>query len=360
MHPAANNSPLNLIGGAPGWSEAGGDDSAVILTTRVRIARNIAGEIFPFRMDTEGRIRVMRTMARLLAVMGDAERGVFFSLAALTPVEIAMLVERRAISPQLARDEKPRGVFVWKECDRAVMVCEEDHFRLTEIVPGLAPVRAYENLVPLLEDFADKVEFARDNDLGYLTACPANLGAAVRTSLFCHLPGLVMTGGMESLASHVSDAGFTVRGFWGEGSEVLGNTFQLTDGPGLSHNVAEMLERIEKVGEQVIEREAIARIDMQSQRPALLKDKIARALAILQSCRALSGHETLALFSAMRLGIDIGFVEGLSRATISNLTYEFGTAYMRWTGVRDERPDSRQIRRAERAREVFAAARFVG
>lgn len=360
MHPAANNSPLNLIGEAPRWAQAGGDDCAVILTTRVRIARNIAGEVFPYRMDTEGRIRIMRMMARLLASIGDAEHGVFFSLAALTPVEIAMLVERRAISPQLARDEKPRGVFVWKGADRAVMVCEEDHVRLTEIVPGLAPALAYENLLPVMSEFSDKAEFAHADDLGFLTACPANLGAAVRTSLFCHLPGLVLTGGMEGLAAHVSDAGFTVRGFWGEGSEVLGNTFQLTDGPGLSHNVAEMLNRIEKVGEHVIEREAIARIDMQSQRPALLKDKIARALAILQSCRALSGHETLALFSAMRLGIDIGFVGGLSRRILSTLTYEFGTAYMRWTGSRDEQPDSRQIRRANRAREVFADARFVG
>jgi protein arginine kinase len=360
MHPASTNSPLNLISEHPPWSRAGGADSAVVLTTRVRIARNLKGEVFPGRMDTEGRIRVMRAAARTISSMSGSEQGVFFSLAALTPLEIGLLVERRTISPQLARDEKPRGVFAWKSVDRAIMVCEEDHIRLTDIVPGLAPQLAYDNLQPSLHDLSSQLEFAADDSVGYLTACPANLGDAVRTSLFCHLPGLALTGGMEALAASSADAGFTVRGFWGEGSETLGNTFQLTDGPALSHHIPDMLSRIESLGQEVIEREALARIELQSQRPALLKDRIARALAILQSCRYLSGPETLALFSAMRLGIDIGFVDGLERETISLLTFELGKSYLTWVHGDEGVADARQVRRASIAREVFGRARFVG
>ncbi len=360
MHPTSENSPLHLLSPYPAWARAGGTDSAIILSTRVRIARNLKAEVFPHRMDMEARIRVMRNAARTIATLAEAEAGIFYSLAALAPLEIALLVERRAISPQLARDENPRGVFAWKEADRAVMICEEDHLRLTEIVPGLAPQTAYDNLQPLLAQLSAQVEFAFDDTLGYLTACPANLGAAVRTSLFCHLPALVVSGGMEALASHTADAGFTVRGFWGEGSEVLGNTFQFTDGPGLSHQVSDMLSRIESLGQEIQEREALARIELQSQRPAVLKDKIARALAILQSCRILSDSETMALFSAMRLGVDIGFIDGLSRESISMLIFELGRANLMWTGEPDGTPDGRQIRRAARAREVFETVRFAG
>jgi protein arginine kinase len=360
MHPAAAQSPLNLLSDYPAWARAGGEDSAIVLSTRVRIARNLVGEVFPKRMDQDARIRVMRQSARAIATLTDNAQGVFLSLAALAPVEIALLVERRTISPQLARDELPRGVFAWKQQDRAILVCEEDHIRLTELVPGLAPQVAYEGLQPLLGEISAQFEFARDDALGFLTACPANLGAAVRTSLFCHLPALVMTGGMEAVASYAADAGFTIRGFWGEGSEVLGNTFQITDGPGLSHHVSDMLSRIESLGHEVIEREALARIELQSQRPGQLRDKIARAVAILQSCRVLSGGETMALFSALRLGLDIGFIEGLARETISMLTYELGKAYLLWTGNGSTEPDGRQVRRANRAREVFASVRFVG
>jgi len=354
------NSPLNLLAEYPAWARAGSDDAAVVLTTRVRVARNLRGEVYPARMDTEGRIRVMRVAARVISSLPDSEDGVFFSLAALTPVENAVLVERRAISPQLARDDRPRGVFAWKNLDRAIMICEEDHVRVTEIVPGLAPETAWKNIEPVLADLEEQFVFVQDDALGFLTACPANIGAAVRASLFCHLPGLVATKGIEALASHVSDAGFTVRGFWGEGSEVLGNTFQFTDGPGLSHNAADSLSRIEVLGHEIMEREAIARIELQSQRPALLKDKIARALAVLQACRALSGGETMSLFSVVRLGLDIGWIDGLSRETISMLTYELGQAHLKWRGYDDGIPDGRAIRRAERAREVFSSARFVG
>lgn len=360
MHPTAVNSPLNLISKEPAWAHFGGAESAVVLSTRVRIARNLSGEMFSYRMDTDSRIRVMRSAARAIAALSVADDGVFFSLAALSPMEISLLVERRAISPQLARDDKPRGVFAWKTADRAIMVCEEDHIRITDIVPGVAPRKAYENVRPVLDELSSHLTFAQHETLGYLTACPANVGAAVRTSLFCHLPGLVLTGGIENLVSHAADAGFTLRGFWGEASEVHGSMFQLTDGPGLSHQTSDMLLRIESLGQEVIEREALARIALQTERPALLKDKIARAVAILQSCRALSGGETLALFSAVRLGVDIGFVEGLERETISLLTYELGRAHLQWIGTSDGTPDQRQVLRADRAREVFRQARFVG
>ena len=353
------NSPLHLIPIIPEWAKSGSEASAIVLSTRVRIARNLLGEVYPNKMDSEARIRVVRNSARAISEMTEYGNGVFFSLVSLSPQEITVLVERRTISPQLARDEGPRGVFIWKELDRAIMVCEEDHIRLSEIVPGLAPQAAYQHLAPIMDELAETLQFEHDNDLGYLTACPANLGAAVRTSLFCHLPGLVLTGNIESLASHVADAGFTVRGFWGEGSEILGNAFQLTDGPGLSLHTSDMLSRIESLGQEIIEREAIARIDLQTQKGIILQDKLARALAILQNCRVLSGAETLSLFSAMRLGIDIGLIEGVTRQDISMLTFELGKGYLRVFLDGGSSSEVRQSYRALRVREVFHKARMV-
>ena len=353
-------SPLRRLAPFPKWAEAGDDNSAVILTTRVRLARNLSGVTFPGRMNAEERQLMVRRVAQAISTFPDYDQGAFLTLSALTPVETNVLVERRAISPQLAQDEKPRGVYLWNDADRAIMVCEEDHIRVTEIVPGLAPHEAHSRIAPLVEKLSATLHFEYHEHLGYLTACPANLGAAVRTSLFCHLPGLVMTGGIESLASHVSDAGFTVRGFWGEGSEVLGNTFQFTDGPGLSHQTSDILSRIESLGKEIMEREAIARIDLQTQKEIILRDKLARALAILQHCRVLSGAETLALFSAMRLGVDIGLIDGVSRKDISMLIYELGKYHLRWTLPGGSSVEVRQTHRANRARSVFADARFLG
>ena len=360
MSPEFSQSILQQLPIIPHWAKSGDDNTAVILTTRVRFARNLKGVYFPNRLDHEGRTRVLHLVRQAIGKYESEGKGIFVSLPSLNQVEMALLIERRAISPQFAASDGPRSVFVWKEMDRSLMIGEEDHLHVAEIQPGLAPRYAYMNLFSFVYDLSSHLEFAKDPALGYLTASPANLGAAVRTSLFCHLPGLVLTKRMDQLASYVADAGFTVRGFWGEGSEILGNIFQLTDGPALSFDVDNLISRIQNLGEEVQEREAIARIDLQSSHNLDLKDKIARALAILQSCRMLSGSEELSLFSAIRLGVDIGFIEGLKRETISLLTFELGRAYLEWTGISEANGINPLEFRAARVREVFADARFVG
>lgn len=352
-------SAIRQLAPVPLWAQAGEIEHAVILSTRVRIARNLSGEKFPAKMDTESRVRMVRRIADTIRLLGIESEGVLFSLPTLSELEIAYLVERRAISPRLARMEGPRAAFVWKDRDRSLMICEEDHLRLCEILPGLKPRQVYENILPVMDGFQRLLPFVKSETLGYLAACPANLGAAVRTSLFCHLPGLMMTKGIQDLASSAADAGFTIRGFWGEGSDVLGNTFQFTDGPGLSHRVSEMLTRIESIGQEIMEREALARIDLQTQNNYLLKDRISRALGILRSCRQLQDGETLALLSAVRLGVDIGWVSGIDREAISLLTFKLGRARLEWSGLTDRDSDRRNEIRAERAREAFTNAEFI-
>jgi protein arginine kinase len=353
-------SMLHQLPVVPFWAKAGDDGSAVILTTRVRFARNVVNRNFPNRLDVLGRAEVMDAVHASLLEYETNDEGMFIPLLSLNQVEMALLIERRTISPQIAASDGPRGVFVWKTCDRAIMIGDEDHVHVAEIRPGLSARQIIHDLSAVVERLESRIPFAKDPALGYLTASPANIGAAVRTSLFCHLPALVMTKGMDPLASFVADAGFTVRGFWGEGSDILGNIFQLTDGPALSFNPGSLISRIENLGQEVQEREAMARIDLQSRHPLMLKDRIARALAILQSCRMLSGAEELAIFSAIRLGVDIGFIEGLARETISLLTFELGRAYLEWTGVSEAAGINPQEFRAARVREIFAEARFVG
>ncbi len=349
-------SVLPLLPRFPGWLSGKDIESAIVLTTRLRFARNLRGEHFPHRQDKTERQRTLEKVRN--ALKSFADRATFIALDNLTSLEANLLVERRLISPQMVQDPLPRGVFIWKQQDTSLMVCEEDHLRLAGILPGLQPRKIYDILKPINEELQRKLPIARDPQRGCLTSCPANLGEAMRFSFFCHLPGLALTHEMESLVKAVSDAGITVRGFWGEGSEILGNIFQFTDGPSLSFSPAESLSRMETLGQQIIEKEAMARIDLQSHNTAALQDKIARALGILRSCRLLDSAESLALFSAVRLGLDLGWIAGIHTPMISKLTLETGPAFLTLSLGREGTSRELQALRAEKVRKAFTKASF--
>ena len=349
-------SVLPLLPRFPGWLSGKDIESAIVLTTRLRFARNLRGEHFPHRQDKTERQRTLEKVRNALKSFSD--RATFIALDNLTSLEANLLVERRLISPQMVQDPLPRGVFVWKQQDTSLMICEEDHLRLAGILPGLQPRKIYDILKPINEELQQKLPIARDPQRGCLTSCPANLGEAMRFSFFCHLPGLALTHAMESLVKAVSDAGITVRGFWGEGSEILGNIFQFTDGPSLSFSPTESLSRMETLGRQIIEKEAMARIDLQSHNAAVLQDKIARALGILRSCRLLDSAESLALFSAVRLGLDLGWIAGIHTSMISKLTLETGPAFLTLFLGRESTSRELQAMRAEKIRKAFTKASF--
>jgi protein arginine kinase len=360
MNSIADNSPLNVLAPVPQWATAGDVDSAVILATRVRIARNLAEEKFPHKLDTEGRIRVLRLVGRAINDSQPDEDGVFFSLASLTPPELALLAERRAISVRMVSDESPRGVYYWKQRDRMIQICTDDHIRAVEILPGLRPETAFEALAPVVNELATYLRFAWSPRLGFLTTRPYDLGDGVHASLIAHLPALVMTRGIEPLIQELAASGFYVTTPNGNGSEAFANLFDLSNGPGLARTVGDSLNRLRQLGEQVQEREALARIDMQSQRPEQIRDRVARSVAILQAARVLSTREAMALLSGARLGIDLGWIEGLDRQTISLLSFELSRPYLDYTAPPKTAVDDRQRRRATKAREVFASARYVG
>lgn len=330
-----------------------------MISTRIRVARNLDGEHFPHKLDTEGRVRVMRRVAKAMSDSQAADQGVFYSLSSLTPFELALLTERRAISTWMEKDEHPRGVYAWKSCDRALQVCTEDHIRLVDMLPGLCPRRAFDELQPTLNEISTYLRFAWTPSLGYLTTRPMNLGDGVHVSFVCHLPALVMTRGIEQLLSSASSSGFFVTTPNLGGSEAVGNMFDFSCGPGLARSTSETLTRIETLGNEIQEREAIARIDLQSRHSDQLKDRIARNLAILQVCRTMSNRELSVLLSGVRLGIDLGFISGLDRKTISLLSFNLSRAQLNFEGDPKQSGDDRRSLRAQKCRENFASARFV-
>jgi protein arginine kinase len=349
-------SVLSLLPRFPEWLAGKELESAIILTTRLRFARNLVGEHFPHRQSKASRLKTIAKVRQSWETFSKTVK--FVALDEIPALEAGLLVERRLISPQMARDSLPRGVFLWKEQDISLMVCEEDHLRLAAILPGFQPRKAYNLLKPIQEELERRLPVAYDSEQGYLTSCPANLGEAIRISFFCHLPGLALTGEMEGLVQAVSDAGVTVRGFWGEGSEILGNIFQFTDGPSLSLKSEECLLRMETLGAQIVEREAMTRIKLQGKPSIALQDKIARGLGILRACRMLEAQESLALFSAMRLGVDLGWIEGINRRTISLLTLETGPAFLTLSLGGKADASALQTLRASKVHKAFAKASF--
>ncbi len=284
-------------------------ESPVVISSRVRLARNLEDFPFPHSLSQEGATQVEKTVSQVLTDKeGNGEGLVYISLTELTSIEQQVLIEKHLISPNLGGSTGARGVALAPDHRYAVMVNEEDHLRMQVLLPGNQLLESH-RLATALDDLLEtKLDFAYRESQGYLTACPTNVGTGLRASVMVHLPGLVMTKQVQQVLGAVSRLGLAVRGLYGEGSQAFGHIFQVSNQITLGKSEEDILTHLDAVTRQIVEHELQARELLRQQMPILLEDKVWRARGTLQNARLLSSEDAMHLLSHDRLGSDMGLL----------------------------------------------------
>jgi protein arginine kinase len=329
------------------WLDGTGEESGLVVSSRIRLARNLRQVRFASRAREEDRERVVEAVkgaARSCPRLSDVA---FMEAGRLSEVDRQLLVERHLISPALAGGEGRRGVLVNGDETVSIMVNEEDHLRLQAILSGFQPIRAYALASEIDRDLAGTLRYAYSSRWGYLTACPTNVGTGLRASALIHLPGLVLTQDMEKVLRGITQMGFAVRGFYGEGTDVVGNLFQISNQITLGKREEQIVEDLEKVTRQIISFEQDARQTLLKEARPQIEDKIWRACGILENARVLTSQEFMNLSSAARLGHSLGVIPGPDVRALNELMVRTQPSHIQRSAGKALEPAERDILRAE-------------
>lgn len=288
------------------WYTAKGEHNDIILSTRVRFARNLSEYPFPCRLDEAGRIKVCEAVRDALSDVSGIKLH-YIDMSDLSEKQAVALAERHLISPEFTSGGKGRALLISEDESVSIMLCEEDHIRIQVIKGGLDLEGAFE-LANRLDDLLDsKLSYAFDERIGYLTQCPTNIGTGMRASVMMHLPALSKCNQMSKLTSTVSKLGLTVRGSYGEGSVAKGDIYQLSNQVTLGISEKTALDNLKSITMQIATQERSA--GEEYVKNVSILDRITRAYGILSSARLLSTDEMLDLFSWVRLGAVYGVID---------------------------------------------------
>jgi len=293
------------------WSGGDGPYNHIAISSRIRLARNLAGlPMPPFQNDTMGSsvldkiIRAVELIETEQADRNEEEKLFFFRLSEILPLDRQILLEKHLISKEHADGQANRGLLLNSKGSVSVMINEEDHLRIQALFPGLQLEKAWE-LADRIDDLLEgQLEFAFHEDKGYLTACPTNVGTGLRASVMLHLPGLAMTNQAPKIFSALGQLGLAVRGLYGEGTEATGHIYQISNQITLGQKEMETIQNMSTVTRQIIEKEEETRKIIVKEMSLQIKDRVGRAYGILKNAAVLSSQEALNLLSDLRLGID--------------------------------------------------------
>lgn len=328
---------------------------AVVLMTRIRLARNLAGLAFPGWCREAQREEVLARCREALAETAPMKRSVNVATGELTELQKLILVERHLISRELAGSKHAAGLVVNRDQTVSVMVNEEDHLRIQVLRAGFQLKKAWSQIDGLDSELEERLDYAFDPALGYLTACPTNLGTGMRASAMMHLPALVISGQMEKVVRAVNQLGMVVRGLFGEGSDASGSIFQISNQTTLGESEEAILKRLGSVLQSIVEHELNAREKLLEADSGKLFDKIGRAYGILQNCHQLNSSEAMNLLSLLRLGIDLGLFPETVRAVTDRLLIEAQPGHLQAAARHELDPAQRDATRAANLRAEFAA-----
>ena len=315
---------LTLIpDGGVRWLDASGQHSDIVLSTRIRLARNVEGYAFSGRARDGERLRVLAQVRDALAELPSLGGNVLYRVDELPPTERQLLHERHLVSKELAGLEPQHplrsGAAVFLSDGLGVMVNEEDHLRLQALRSGFALHEAFGAIDRLDRELGGRVPYAFHPEFGFLTACPTNVGTGMRASVLIHLPGLVLTKEIGKVLAGLQQMGLTYRGLYGEGSEVVGNFFQISNQTTLGRSEEELLELLLRVVGHVVEREEEARRVLLRDAGYIIEDKLWRAYGTLRYARSLSFDEAMNYLSGVRLAVGLKLISGLSVYTLNKL-----------------------------------------
>ena len=312
-----------LPDGGVRWLDASGAHSDVVLSTRVRLARNVDGYAFTGRARDGERLRVLVQLREALQVLPGLDDSFLVRVDELGPADRALLFERHLVSKELAGLEPQHplrtGAAVYLSDGLSVMINEEDHVRLQSLHSGFELRAAFAALDRVDRELGGRVPFSYHPEFGYLTACPTNVGTGMRASVLIHLPGLVLTKEIGKTLAGLQQMGLTYRGLYGEGSEVVGNFFQISNQTTLGRPEEEIIDQLMYVLRSVISREEDARRVLLRDAGYIIEDKLWRAYGTLRYARSLSFEEAMNYLSGVRLAVGLKLISGLSVYTLNKL-----------------------------------------
>ena len=312
-----------LPDGGVGWLDASGDHPDIVLSTRIRLARNVEGYAFTPRARDGERLRVLSQVREAAQHLEPLSQSVLLRVDELPQLDRQLLHERHLVSKELAGFDGPHGVrtgaAVLLGDDVSVMVNEEDHLRLQALRSGFELPAAWRAVERLDQDLGGRVPYAFHGEFGFLTACPTNTGTGMRASVLIHLPGLVLTKEIQKVLAGLQQIGLTYRGLYGEGSEVVGNFFQISNQTTLGRSEDELIDHLAQVVRRVIEKEEEARRVLLRDAGTTVEDKLWRAYGTLRYARSLTFDEAMNYLSGVRLAVGLKLISGLSVYTLNKL-----------------------------------------
>ncbi|MCX5766567.1 MAG: protein arginine kinase [Gemmatimonadetes bacterium] len=350
---------LSLLpeGGIP-WLAASGEHADIVLSSRIRLARNVAGYAFSPRSRDGERLRVLQQVRDAVPKVSSLAHSVLVRVDELTLTERQVLHERHLVSKELAgldASGEPRsGAAVLVSDEAGVMVNEEDHLRLQVFRSGFDLGGAFTAAQRLDRELGEQVPYAFHAEFGFLTSCPTNTGTGMRASVLIHLPGLVLTQEIAKVLQGLQQMGLTYRGLYGEGSEVVGNFFQISNQTTLGRAEDELTEHLSHVVKRVIEQEMEARRVLLRDAGYIIEDKLWRAFGTLRHARSLPSDEAMNLLSGLRLAVGLQLMTGLSVYTLNKLLILSQSAHLAHEAGRALTESETSLARAKYVREVLA------
>ena len=328
-----------------------GPHDRIVMSSRVRLARNLKSAAFPGWAKKPERIKVMETIRPAVESLPDMKDSFSAAMDSLPALDKQVLVERHLVSREHAAKSGGSGLVVNRDETLCVMINEEDHMRMQALRTGLQLRQAWSAIDQVDSTLEKKLDYAFDTDWGYLTACPTNLGTGIRVSAMLHLPGLVLAEQINPIIQSVNKLGLAVRGLYGEGTEALGNVFQVSNQMTLGESESAIVERLEKVLAQIIEHEENARATLLERKPKMVFNHIGRAYGILANAHSISSKETMNLLSLMRLGVDLGLFAGVDRSLVDELFILTQPAHLQKLHAEKLSAEERDLLRADMVRE---------
>ncbi len=345
------------------WMMGGGEEGDIVLSSRIRLARNLEGIPFPNRADAGQLAAVVAEMKNSVTDLNHMnpekpERYEFAELDKFSALERYVLVEKHIISPNHAQQPDNRAIIIRNDAAVSIMVNEEDHLRIQCLASGLNLTEALFMANRIDDALEAKCSFGFNEKVGYLTACPTNLGTGLRASVMAHLPALALTKQINRIVNAATQLGLTVRGLYGEGTEAVGNIFQISNQLTLGYAEKEIIENLSSVVRQVVDHERNARNVLLSESEEALSDRVWRAYGLLRYARSISGQEALAKLSEVRLGIDLGIINEAPASIFNELLVTTRPNYLqKLAGARQDEPIERDRLRALIIREKLAEAK---
>jgi len=344
---------VSLAQGLGRWLDGSGPASDIVLSTRVRLARNLKEVPFTHRAREEQMAMVYSSVVSAVRKTPALVTSTALQMRELTPLDRQFLVERHLISHDLADNGRLRGLLLVPDESVSAMVNEEDHLRLQALSSGFQLRSAWEAVNAIDDELGQDLDYAFSDDLGYLTACPTNAGTGMRASVLIHLPSLVLTKQIGRVLQGITQVGLAVRGFYGEGSQIMGNFFQISNQTTLGQSERETVESLERVTRQIIDYEQRARDELLKDARVQIEDKIWRAYGTLRHSRVISSQEVINLSSAVRFGVALQ-MEGLASVqTLNELLIRTQPAHIQLATGREMEQRERNVIRADYVRKLL-------